>query len=105
MAYYGAEQFGEKYQGGLFLAFHGSWNRAPLPQAGYNVCFIPVDEQGMPTGSYDVFAEGFPGTDAAFTETGRAKYRPMGVAVGPDGSLYVGADQGGRVWRIFRTAQ
>jgi glucose/arabinose dehydrogenase len=105
MAYYGADLFGAKYRGGFFVTFHGSWNRAPEPQRGYNVCFVPCDERGMPRGTYEVFAEGFPGTDEPFTDTKKATYRPMGVAVGPDGSLYVGADQGSRIWRIFKTGQ
>jgi glucose/arabinose dehydrogenase len=94
---------GATYRGGFFVSFHGSWNRAPEPQRGYNVCFVPCDERGLPRGTYEVFAEGFPGTDEPFTDTNKAKYRPMGVAVGPDGSLYVGADQGARIWRIFKT--
>jgi glucose/arabinose dehydrogenase len=104
MAYYAADQFGSPYRGGFFVSFHGSWNRAPEPQRGFNVCFVPCDERGMPRGTYEVFADGFTGTTKDFTDQDDAKYRPMGVAVGPDGSLYVGADQGSRVWRIFKTA-
>lgn len=103
MAYYGSDRFGAKYRGGFFVTFHGSWNRAPEPQRGYNVCFVPCDERGMPRGTYEVFADGFTGTTEPFTDTNQARYRPMGVAVGPDGSLYVGADQGARIWRIFPT--
>lgn len=99
MTYYADDQFPKKYQGGMFLAFHGSWNRSPV-QKGYNVTFIPFDDAGMPTGDYEVFAFGFQG-DEEISSPRDAKYRPMGVAAGPDGSLYVGADQGGRVWRIF----
>lgn len=103
MAYYGEGHFPAKYHHGMFVAFHGSWNRSPM-QRGYNVCFIPFDEKGMPTGEYEVFASGFEGTDE-ISSPRDAKYRPMGVAVGPDGSLYVGSDQGGRVWRIFHAGE
>ncbi len=48
MTFYSGTQFPAKYRGGAFVAFHGSWDRAPLPQAGYNVCFVPVDDKGMP---------------------------------------------------------
>lgn len=100
LAYYDHEQFPEHYRGGMFLAFRGSWNRAPEPQKGYNVCFIPFNADGTPTGEYEVFADGFKGRDVLL-EPRNAEYRPVGVAVGPDGSLYVGAQQGGRIWRIF----
>src|SRR6185436_16153618 len=88
MCLYDGTQFPEKYRGGMFLAFHGSWNRAPRPQAGYKVVFIPFDEEGMPTGKYENFAEGFPGVEY-FTNTRDAKYRPCGAGAGPDGSLYI----------------
>jgi glucose/arabinose dehydrogenase len=100
MTFYRGEQFPAKYRGGAFVAFHGSWNRAPRPQKGYNVTFVPFDEKGMPRGGYEVFAEGFPGV-AEFTAPREAKYRPGGVAVGPDGSLYVADTVKGRVWRIL----
>jgi glucose/arabinose dehydrogenase len=102
MAYYDGAQFPAKYRGGIFLAFHGSWNRAPLPQRGYNVCFIPFDAAGRPTGDYEIFADGFAGS-TNFTSTRDARFRPCGVAVGPDGSLYVGDTEKGRIWRIFYT--
>jgi glucose/arabinose dehydrogenase len=94
---YTGQQFPQKYRGGFFIAFHGSWNRAPLPQAGYNVVFVPMND-GKP-GAYEVFAEGFPGTSEGLP--GSARHRPTGVAVAPDGSLYVTDDVGGRIYRIF----
>lgn len=102
MCLYTGTQFPAKYQGGMFLAFHGSWNRAPRPQAGYKVVFIPFDAQGMPTGNYDDFAVGFPGKEY-FTNTRDAVYRPCGVAVGPDGSLYISDTERGRIWRVIYT--
>lgn len=83
---------GAAYQGGAFLAFHGSWNRAPLPQAGFRVVFMPF-EDNQPTGEYSTFAVG---------STGPTSLRPSGVAVGPDGALYIASDQSGKVWRITR---
>ncbi|MFW6205780.1 MAG: PQQ-dependent sugar dehydrogenase, partial [Gemmatimonadota bacterium] len=54
---YHADQFPDRYEGGAFIAFHGSWNRAPLPQEGANVVFVPRSGDGF-TGDWEVFAEG-----------------------------------------------
>ncbi len=97
LAMYNANQFPAQYRGGFFIAFHGSWNRAPLPQGGYNVVFVPLRDGKA--GAYEVFAEGFPGV--ANVQPGSAQHRPTGVAVGPDGSLYITDDAGGRIYRIF----
>jgi glucose/arabinose dehydrogenase/mono/diheme cytochrome c family protein len=86
----------EVYRHGWFVAFHGSWNRAPAPQGGYNVVFQPMRD-GKASGSYVVFADGFAG---AVKEPGRADHRPDGLAVGPDGALYISDDIKGRIWRI-----
>jgi glucose/arabinose dehydrogenase/mono/diheme cytochrome c family protein len=101
LQFYNATQFPEKYRGGAFVAFHGSWNRAPLPQQGYNVVFVPFDGRA-PSGGYESFAEGFKGAEALLTPNS-ATYRPTGLAVGPDGSLYVAEDQVGRIWKIMYT--
>ena len=84
------------YRGGAFVAFHGSWNRAPMPQQGYNVVFQPL-AHGKASGSFVVFADGFAG---AYKDPGKAAYRPTGLAEGPDGALYVSDDVHGRIWRI-----
>ncbi|WP_395664760.1 PQQ-dependent sugar dehydrogenase [Methylocella sp.] len=88
--------FPDSYRGGAFIAFHGSWNRAPGPQQGYNVVFQPL-RNGAASGPFVVFADGFAG---AKKEPGRAAHRPSGLALGPDGALYISDDQAGRVWRV-----
>lgn len=93
---YKAMQFPNPYRGGAFIAFHGSWNRAPATQAGYTVVFQPLAD-GRTAGDYIVFADGFAGT---YKEPGRALARPTGLAVAPDGSLYVSEDVHGKIWRI-----
>ncbi len=94
--FYTGAQFPEQYRSGVFIAFHGSWNRAPAPQGGYNVTFQPM-ANGAATGPHEVFASGFPG---GTVNPAQAVYRPSGVTVGADGALYVTDDQKGRVWRI-----
>ena len=90
--------FPERYHGGAFVAFHGSWNRAPLPQQGYKVVFQPFDGS-TPSGDREDFATGFAG-HAPVASPRDARYRPCGVAVGPDGALFVVDSRRGRVWRI-----
>lgn len=104
MAFYTGTQFPAKFRNGAFVASHGSWNRAPLPQAGYKVAFVPFNDQGMPAGGYEVFADNFAGIPV-IRSTASAHYRPCGVAIGPDGSLYVADSEKGRVWRIIYTGE
>jgi len=96
MAYYDKTQFPARYHGGVFIAFHGSWNRAPFPQNGYNVVFQPLAGDRA-SGKCEIFADGFAGETKS---PDRALHRPSGVAVGPDGSLYVSDDVRGRIYRI-----
>ena len=99
LLFYTGNQFPEKYKNGAFIAFHGSWNRSPEPQAGYFVVFVPFDN-GKPTGKWEVFADGFAGAkDIASPRD--AKHRPCGLAQGPDGSLYVSDDVKGNIYRIM----
>jgi len=103
LLFYSGKNFPAQYQDGAFIAFHGSWNRAPEPQAGYKVVFQPMKD-GKPSGEYQVFADGFAG-DMADNSPRNARYRPVGLAVGPDGSLYVADSQKGRIWRIQYTGK
>jgi glucose/arabinose dehydrogenase/mono/diheme cytochrome c family protein len=96
MAVYDKNQFPAHYRNGVFIAFHGSWDRAPYPQGGYNVVFQQL-VNGRASGGCEVFADGFAG---AVKTPDRATHRPSGVAVGPDGSLYVSDDIRGRIYRI-----
>ncbi|QPF84116.1 PQQ-dependent sugar dehydrogenase [Bradyrhizobium genosp. L] len=93
---YTGTQFPKPYQDGAFIAFHGSWNRAPRDQAGYDVIFQPMKD-GKAAGDYVVFADGFAG---AHKDPGRAAFRPSGLALGPDGAVYIADDVHGRIWRV-----
>jgi glucose/arabinose dehydrogenase/mono/diheme cytochrome c family protein len=96
MVYYDQKQFPARYRDGVFIAFHGSWDRAPYAQGGYNIVFQSL--AGKPSsGGCEVFADGFAG---ATKSPEAAVYRPSGVAVGPDGSLYVSDDMKGRIYKI-----
>jgi glucose/arabinose dehydrogenase/mono/diheme cytochrome c family protein len=96
MLIYEGNEFPSAYKDGAFIAFHGSWNRAPGPQGGYNVVFQPL-RGGKASAPFVVFADGFAG--ATKTPSGAA-HRPTGLAVGPDGALYIADDKGGRIWRV-----
>ncbi|MEL6632552.1 MAG: PQQ-dependent sugar dehydrogenase [Bacteroidota bacterium] len=99
LLFYTGDQFPEKYKDGAFIAFHGSWNRAPQPQKGYFVVFVPM-KNGEVAGEWEPFAYGFPQLEVVESPSD-AVYRPCGLAQGPDGSLYVADSQRGRVWRIM----
>ena len=97
--FYTANQFPEHYKHGAFIAFHGSTIRGPYSQAGYFVGFVPFKD-GKPSGPWEVFANGFAGMDTIINTTD-AKHRPMGIAEGPDGSLYISDSRKGKIWRIM----
>ena len=101
LLFYTGNQFPEKYKNGAFIAFHGSWNRSPEKQAGYFVVFVPF-KNGKPTGQWEVFADGFAGTED-ISSPRNAQHRPCGLAQGPDGSLYVSDDVKGTIYRIMYT--
>ena len=98
LLFYTGSQFPEKYKNGAFIAFHGSWNRAPEPQEGFYVAFVPFSN-GKPSGKWEIFANGFSGGPDK-TASGGAIHRPCGLAQGPDGSLYITDDNKGSIWKI-----
>ena len=98
LLFYTGDQYPERYRNGAFIAFHGSTNRAPYPQAGYFIAFVPFIN-GQP-GQWEVFADGFAGVDP-IVNVSDALYRPMGIAMGPDGSLYISDTEKGKIWRIM----
>ena len=86
-AVYDQKQFPAHYHNGVFIAFHGSWDRAPFAQAGYNVVFQSLCRHHA-SGGCEIFADGFAG---GVKSPENAVHRPSGLAVGPDGALYIAA--------------
>ena len=99
LLFYNGSNFPERYRNGAFVTFHGSWNRAKGMQAGGKIVFQPI-ANGTPTGPFEIFADGFAGVPPEEIDGQKAKHRPVGMAVGPDGSLFVADDDGGRIYRI-----
>lgn len=95
MVFYTGKMFPPQYRGGLFIAFHGSSQRAPMAEEGFEVVFQQFKD-GL-AADYTIFATGFAG--GSMTAQG-APHRPTGLAVGPDGALYLSDDRGGRIWKI-----
>jgi glucose/arabinose dehydrogenase len=91
MEFYTGTQFPSEYRGDAFASEHGSWNRAR--RTGYKVIRVPVRD-GAPTGEYEDFMTGF------VTPEGDVWGRPVGVATGRDGALFVTDDGSKTVWRI-----
>lgn len=99
LVFYEAKQFPAQYRGGAFIAMHGAADvSGPSGQAGYDVVFVPF--KGNKAGKPVIFADGFAGPTLADKNVKTAAYRPVGVAVGPDGALYVADSNKGRIWRI-----
>lgn len=103
LLFYTGDQFPSKYKNGAFIAFHGSWNRSPLPQEGFYVVFVPF-QNGKPSGNWEVFANGFSGVDVV-KNLRDVQHRPCGLTQGPDGSLYVSDDVKGTIYRIVYNAK
>jgi glucose/arabinose dehydrogenase len=91
MTFYEGSQFPAEYKGDAFAAEHGSWNKAQ--RAGYEVIRVPM-EDGKAKGEYEDFLTGFTTAD------GHVWGRPVGVAVGEDGSLFVTDDGSGSIWHV-----
>jgi len=87
----GSAAFPAAYDGDLFVALHGSWNRSD--RTGYKVIRIPLRD-GIPNGEYEDFMTGF------VIDAYRVWGRPVGVAVARDGALLVSDDGSGSIWRI-----
>ena len=102
LQFYNGKQFPTKYRGGAFVAFQGGSGPEILPNGrrGYNVTFVPFDKSGKP-GTPEIFADNFAGPDAIDRNTGKAAFRPSGIGITPDGSLYVVDTVKGRLWHIY----
>ncbi len=96
MLFYEGRQFPSEYRGHIFAAEHGSWNRKK--RNGYEVVRVPV-KNGKATGEYEDFLTGF------VTAEGKVWGRPVGVAVGNDGALFVSDDGSKSIWRVSYTGQ
>jgi glucose/arabinose dehydrogenase len=103
LLFYTGNMFPEKYRNGAFIAFHGSWNRAPEKQKGYFVVFQPF-LKGKPNGNWEIFADNFAGRSDIETPS-EALHRPCGLAQGPDGALYVSDDVKGTIYKITYTGK
>lgn len=100
-AFYTAQQFPKEYQGGAFVALHGSWNAAD--PRGYNVVYVPFEnKKPVPGASYTVFAAGFWASGRAPAQVWG---RPAGIAVANDGSLLIADDGSNTVWRVSYTGR
>ena len=95
LLFYTGNMLPAKYKNGAFIVFHGSWNRAPLPNQGFKVVFQPM-QNGRAVGDFEVVVDGFY-KDGQPTALGG---RPMALAQASDGSLYLSDDSRGRIWRI-----
>jgi glucose/arabinose dehydrogenase len=97
MTFYDGQQFPAEYEGDIFAAEHGSWNRSP--RAGYEVIRVPLHQTGHATGEYEDFLTGF------VVDDDNVWGRPVGVTVAPDGSLLVSDDASGSIWRVTYTGK
>jgi len=102
LLFYTGTQFPAEYRDGAFITFHGSWNRAPFAQDGFNIRFVPFKGE-QPSGPDKIFANGFAGPNPV-QGNAQAAHRPVGIAQGPDGSIFVSDDAKGRIWRISYSA-
>jgi glucose/arabinose dehydrogenase/mono/diheme cytochrome c family protein len=97
LTFYDGKQFPEEYQGDIFAAEHGSWNRAI--RVGYELIRVPLHQTGHASGEYEDFMTGF------VVDNGHVWGRPVGVTVAPDGSLLVTDDGSKSIWRITYTGK
>lgn len=104
LVFYTGRNFPDRYRGGAFISFHGSWNRMKGMQAGGKIVFQPM-QNGKPSGDYEIFADGFAGVPPTEIDPNKAQHRPVGMAIAPDGSIYVADDKGGRIYKITYVGQ
>jgi glucose/arabinose dehydrogenase/mono/diheme cytochrome c family protein len=97
IAFYDGKQFPAEYQGDIFAAEHGSWNRSV--RVGYELIRVPLHQTGHASGEYEDFMTGF------VVDNGHVWGRPVGVTVAPDGSLLVTDDGSRSIWRISYTGK
>jgi len=93
LAWSAAKALPDRFNNGMFVGQHGSWNRVPF--SGYKVIFVPFTN-GAPSGKAIDVLSGF------VKSNGDAMGRPVGVAIGGDGSLLVADDVGNTIWRVTR---
>jgi len=94
LMFYTGQDLPASYRNGAFIVLHGTRN-----QSGYDVVFVPFNRAGV-AGAPRVFADGFADFGSAPSARMAPKYRPVGIAAGPDGSIYIADSQKGRIWRI-----
>ena len=104
LLFYSGSNFPERYRNGAFVTFHGSWNRSKGMQAGGKIVFQPMSN-GSASGPFEIFADGFAGVPPEEVDNNKAKHRPVGLAVAPDGSMFVADDKAGRIYRITYVGQ
>jgi glucose/arabinose dehydrogenase len=97
ITFYDGKQFPAEYQGDIFGAEHGSWNKAT--RAGYELIRVPLHQTGHASGEYEDFMTGF------VLDNGDVWGRPVGVTVAPDGSLLVTDDGSNSIWRVSYVGQ
>jgi glucose/arabinose dehydrogenase len=95
ITFYNGKQFPAEYDGDLFAAEHGSWNK--FIRGGYELIRVPLHGTGKATGEFEDFMTGFVLPD------GNVWGRPVGVTVATDGSLLVTDDGSNAIWRITYT--
>lgn len=97
LRFYSGTEFPEKYHQGAFIAFHGAVQISTGKLQHNQVIFIPFNH-GMPGKNWEIFIDGFSGPPGS--ELGNTEYRPTGLAIGPQGALYVVDSTQGKIWKI-----
>lgn len=100
----GGRAFPENWRGGLFVVFKGGWNRAPLPQGGHRVVFVPLAPDGAAAGPWRNLATEFGGPGPIATNV-QAAHWPIGAAIDREGALLVTDEKAGYVWRFVWTGE